>query len=511
MSQTANRIVKNTVFLYARMGITMFISLWTTRIVLNALGVSDFGIYSIIGGAIGMLGFLNSSLANSTLRFMSYAEGSGCMDRKLRTFNMSVLLHFFIGTISVLLLSAAGFLFFNGLLNIPNGRESAAVFVYGGLVLSTFLQMQNVPYEAVLNAHENMRFYAITGFIESVLKLSIAFCCVYTLYDKLIVYGLLMALLPALMFLVLASYCRKRYKECKLHPFRYYEKSLLKELTSFASWRMLESTASLITMQGVSVLLNAFGGVIVNTAHGIANQLSGQLLAFSNGMLKALNPVIVKRQGAGEMNNMMQAAITGCKLSFFLYAIVAIPFIVETPYLLGLWLNQVPEWAVMFVRLVLIRQLFSQITITLDTCVLATGHIKNFSIAGTIIWALPMGVGIIMYNMGAPIYTIYILLIIMVLIRCLKNFYFCNKLCSLHVKSFFNDVYSPCCVSLIIMFALIGSFSSCQPMSLCRALVVLFMSPILFLFASYYILFNQTERMIILDMLNHLKKRLNHL
>lgn len=218
MSQTANRVIKNTGYLYGKMAITMFISLYTTRLILNSLGASDFGIFNIVGGAIAMLGFLNAAMASATQRFMSYAEGEGDKEKQKYIFNISVVLHIIISAIVAVILFIAGYFFFNGFLNIPMERLDAAKVVYSSLIVSTILTMINVPYDAVMNAHENMRYYAVIGIVESFLKLTVAFVCVHSSGDKLIVYGMLMAAIPLVTLTIMKIYCHRHYEECVINP-----------------------------------------------------------------------------------------------------------------------------------------------------------------------------------------------------------------------------------------------------------------------------------------------------
>ncbi len=485
----------------------MFVSLYTTRLVLNALGASDFGIFNIVGGAIALLGFVNTSMASATQRFMSYAEGEQNRERQYAVFNVSVVLHFLIGILAILFLLIAGYFFFNGILNIPSGREDAAKVVYASFIISTAFQMMTVPYEAALNAHENMKYYAFVGILESLLKLAVAFICVYTLLDKLIVYGVLMALIPIGLLIVMRIYCARNYEECVFSPRRFFDSQVAKEMTSFAGWKFLSTTTSMLTMQGMSVLLNMFGGVIVNTAHGIANQLSGQLMAFSTNMLKALTPALVKNQGSGETERMLSLALTGNKFSFGLYAIFAIPFIIEAPYILQLWLKNVPDWTILFVRLVLIRQIFSQMNTTLDTCIAATGVIRNVSIVGSVIWIFPLVVGYILYKMDFPIYTIYILLIIMVLMNMLKSVYYCKKLCHLQVNRYFLQVFLPCCLVLILNIGCLLVLHLSFQDSFIKLLGVLFFGFLLFGASSYVILLNSKEKQILMENLRVVRQK----
>lgn len=500
MSQTANRVIKNTGYLYAKMAITMFVSLYTTRLILNSLGASDFGIYNIVGGVISMLGFLNAAMAASTQRFMNFAEGEGNNEKKVVIFNVSIVLHVLVAAIVGVMLLIAGVLFFNGILNIPDARIFAAKIVYASLIISTMVTILTVPYDAVLNSHENMKYYSIVGVFESLLKLTVAFACVYTSEDKLIVYGLLMAAIPFVSLFIMAIYCHKRYSECCYRIRKNWDKKIAKDMTGFAGWGFLGSTSSLLCMQGVSILLNMFGGVIANAAHGIANQLAGQLMVFSNNMLKALNPVLVKSRGAGETEKMIEAAATGNKLSFIIYTFFAIPFIVECPFILSVWLKNVPEYAILFVRLVLIRQMVSQLMVTLETCINATGQIRNFTITTIFIWLAPLFIGYVMYKMGAPIATIYWLLIATAVVRIFNAVYYCNVLCGLKIWSYIRYTLWPCILLSSMLFTLLLFIVSFQSPSWQRLIISALITIISYPIIAYYCGFDNKEKILIDNM-----------
>ncbi len=489
------------------MGLTVFVSLYTTRLILAGLGAADFGIYNLVGGAIAMLGFLNAAMASATQRFMSYAEGEGNYERKITIYNVSVVLHIAISFLVVILLVLAGFAFFGGILNIPEERIFASKIVYASLIVSTLFSIVNVPYDAVLNSHENMRFYAIVGVLESLLKLSIAFACVYSPADKLIVYGILMAFIPLIKLVIQWRYCKRKYTECTFLPKAYFDRSTAKSMFSFAGWNLLTSSSSMITMQGVSVLINMFGGVVVNAAHGVANQLSGQLMAFSNTMLKALNPVLVKSKGAGDNKQMLQVASTGNKMSYLIFTFFAIPFIIETPFLLGIWLKNTPEWAVLFVRLVLIRQMISQLSVTLVTCINATGYIKHYSLVESLFWLLVLVVGFIMYRLGAPIYTIYVLLIGLAIIRTGIAVIYCMKLCDLNAFDYLKNTVFPCVIQTLIHFLALFSVVCIFDESFSRLFIVLFVSLLVHPLTSYYLGLDRNEKNMVLGMMQKLIKR----
>jgi O-antigen/teichoic acid export membrane protein len=504
---TAKRVVKNTGFLYAKMGITMFISLYTTRLVLNALGVSDFGIFNIVGGAIGMLGFLNASMASATQRFMSYAEGEGNKEKQKKIFNISVVLHFFIALVLGLVLLIIGYFFFNGILNIEADRIFAAKVIYGSLILSTMFTVMSVPYDAVLNARENMLYYAIVGIVESLLKLFVALAVVYMAGDKLILYGTLMACIPFLIMTIMRVYCHKKYEECMIAPRKYWDKDLMKEISGFAGWSFFTSAATMITMQGTAILLNIFFGVIANAAHGIANQLAGQVMVFSNNMLKALNPTIVKSEGAKHRDKMLEITVSGSKLSFMLLALFALPLCLETPFFLSIWLKAPPEYAILFCRLVLIRLMITQLHVPLVTAINAGGKIKAQSVSISLITLLVLPTSAFLYYLEAPIYMVYVVLIIMTIAYLIVNAYFMHVKYNFNLSFFFSQVTSRCIFSGVLT-AMIGLviMHLFEP-TIYRFLLVTGICMVFFLVFFYFLALNKIERNIILSIRNKIIRR----
>lgn len=450
MSSTTARIAKNTGYLYAKMGITMFISLYTTRLILNGLGASDFGIYNIVGGAIAMLGFLNNAMSGATQRFMSYAEGMGDRNRLTGIFNVSIIIHAFIALIMLVVLAVAGFIFFNGTLNIPLGREYAAVIVYACLVVSTLFSVFAVPYEAVLNAHENMRFYAFTGILESLLKLSIAFVCVYAETDRLVVYGILMAVIPLVILLVQATYCHKKYQECILAPATYYDRNTFKEMLSFAGWNLMGVSSGMIGNYGLGIVLNHFFGTLLNAAYGIANQLNGMLLAFANNMLKAFNPVITKNEGAGNREAMIYHSTMACKLSFFLTALFAVPAILEMPFVLQLWLKNVPEWAVIFCTMLLVRTLVEQLAIAYWTAINSEGDISQFNKWFSVLNVCPIVITGILFALGfQPDSMLWVNIMFFGIFTDILKVFYMNRNCGMPVSMFMKGVLFPAAITSV--------------------------------------------------------------
>jgi Na+-driven multidrug efflux pump len=512
--QAIHRVAKNTGILYIKMALTVFISLYSTRLILGALGVDDFGLYALVGGLIAMLGFLNSSMAAATQRFMSFAQGAGDIDNVKRIFNMSTLLHVGIAIIVVIVLEIAGYFFFNGLLNIAADRIEVANWVYQFMVISTFFTIITVPYEAVITSHENMLFYAIVGVVESILKLAIALYItygamnlpvglsistenlgiIYSTFDKLIIYGFLMAVLSVLMLLVRRVYCHRKYAECEFNFKKHYDKNLFKQISHFAGWSFLGSSSSMIANYGQGVVINVFFGTAVNAAQGIAAQLSGQLGAVSNTLIKALNPMIVKSEGAGNRILMLKATMMGSKVSFFLIMIFYIPFIIETPFILKLWLENVPDFAVIFCQLLLIRNLIEQLIIPLGTAIAAEGNIKSYQLSTSLLYFLPLPASYLFFAYGYPAYTIYIVFIINSLLAFAATLYYAKKNCQLVLTTFFSNVIARCVSSfiLVFMFSLIPYYLI-EP-GFIQLMVVTLVSLVSYLFIVFFIGFSRDER-----------------
>lgn len=453
---TASRVIKNTGFLYAKMGITIFISLYTTRLILAALGASDFGIYNVVGGAIGMLGFLNSTMANATQRFMSFSLGEGDIDKCKQIFNISIVLHFAIAIVTAILLIIAMWPLFDGLLNIPEDRVLSAKVVYLSLVFSTLLTIINVPYEAQINSHENMLYYAIVGIFESMLKLVVALCCVYTSSDKLIIYGVLMALIPLITLSIMKVYCHRHYEECVLAPQKYWDGAKAKEMLLFSGWNFLTAVSYLFTTSGIGIVLNHFFGTLLNTAQGIAHQLNGYMTAISLQLSKAVNPVIVKKAGAGSLDSMNMVTVASCKFTTYLVMLFAIPCIIEMPFILQIWLKEVPEWTVLFCILQLIQTIITQTGANITTSIFAQGNIKEYTIYKSITNILPVLLVYICFKLGGGPEWLYIPMIAVwaiggnvVVVICAK------KLCGLSVKAYINDILLPVVGTAFFMF-LIG-------------------------------------------------------
>lgn len=479
----------------------MFISLYTTRLILGSLGASDFGIFNIVGGAISMLGFLNAAMASATQRFMSYSEGEGDREKQKRIFNISVVLHFFLAIVVGVALVAAGWFFFHGILNIPEERVAAAQVVYASLIVSTMFTVMSVPYDAVLNAHENMRYYAAVGIIESILKLAVAFATVYALADRLVVYGILMATIPLITLTIMRIYCHKHYAECSLHPRRYWNSPLMREMGAFAGWNLVTSVSSMVTQYGLGIVLNHFWGVLLNAAQGIANQVSGVLMAFSNNAMKAISPIIVKSEGAKKNTRVIYVTFLGCRASYAIFGLFSLPFIYIMPTILDLWLKEVPVWAVTFCRLQLLRILIEQLTFSLGSAIAAHGEIKHFNLCKSILNILPLILVPLVFYLGYEPHWMYL-----IWIACwsvLNGFvalYFCHKLVEMSIMYYLRKVLLPCLSISIVSVAVYYLLSMLSNSSIGIDLLNIAIVTIVYCLACWFIVLQSTERTMILGM-----------
>ena len=446
-----NRVVKNTWILYVRMALTVFISLYATRLTLSALGITDFGLFNLVGGVISMLTFLNTAMAAATQRFMSFAEGAGNHKKQKEIFNVSTILHIIIAILVFLVLEIVGYFLFDKVLEIPADRLETAKMILQFMVVSTVFTIISVPYDAVINAHENMLLFAILGVIESIFKLGIAFFLFVTPYDKLTTYGLLMAFLSIVLLFIRRIYCHRKYQECEIDFKKHFSKSTFKEMASFAGWSFMGASSSMIANYGQGIVLNVFFGPVVNAAQAISSQVGGQLGAFAMNMLKAVNPIIAKSEGSGDRSLMINASNYSAKFAFFLLMVFVTPVFIEMPFIFKLWLKEVPLYAIIFCRLLLIRMLIEQLYIPLSVAISAVGNIKSYQIYSSIINIVPLIIAFILFKLGSSPEILYVIFIIYSVLSFVITIYFAKKIYDLSICFFLLKIVSPTIIILLIV------------------------------------------------------------
>ncbi|MBX2921983.1 MAG: oligosaccharide flippase family protein [Chitinophagaceae bacterium] len=451
--RAANKVALNTGILYGRMLVTMGISLYSTRLVLDALGSTDFGIFSLVAGVIAMLSFLNAAMTTSTQRYLSYHQGKKDVAMQRKVFANSLWLHFLIGGGLVLVLEAIGFFLFDGFLNIPLDRVETAKIIYHFMSATVFFTVLAVPFNGSLTAHENMLWIAIVNIIETLLKLGIAFILFSITSDKLLIYGLLTSVISIVCFVLYAVFCFRKYEECSFEALKLVDKKMLRELTSFAGWNLFGSLCALGKVQGLAVLLNLFFGAVVNAAYAIAYQVSSQLNFFSATLLRALNPQIMKSEGANDRKRMLRLSMIASKFCFFLLAFVAIPCIFEMETILAVWLKNVPDYTATFCRLILIGTLTNQLTVGLQSAAQATGKIKFYQIVIGGFSLLNLPLSYLMLYFHFPAYSVLISFILIEAIACTMRLFFLRSLAGLSIKEYFNRVFLKEAIPVLLMVA----------------------------------------------------------
>ena len=506
MSKAVNIITKNIFYMYGNTILTVFISLYSTRIILDSLGVSDFGIFTIVGGAIGLLGFFNGSISSATQRFINYAQGENNYTKIREIFNSSVLTHIILSIIIFIILEFAFFIYFNGVLNIPADRIYSAKCIYHIMVISCILGICASPYNACINAHEDMGVLSLWGIVMCIMKFITAVCISLSPIDKLIFYGLCMALIQFSNLCVIYIYCKKKYPECILHLHLYSRKNTIKEICQYASYRLLSTLTSMISVYGGNIIINNFFGTIVNAAQGIANQISGQLMTFSVSLKSAVNPVIGKKAGRKDFTSMIKYALTTSKLSFFLLSCLSVVFFIEMPLILNFWLKEVPEWAIIFCQLELIKNLLYQMLEGPKSAIYSVGKIRSFSICETLIYIIPLPIIYISFLKGAPPTSFYYIIILFFnIVAGVVIVYYSHKNCNMSIRNFLFDIVFRCCFTLIIVFIISSIPHLLLPASYIRLGIVFIVSIISLFITFYYIGLNKSEKEIIINLLLRFK------
>ena len=381
MSDTSannKRIAKNTLLLYVRMLFMLVISLYTSRVVLNTLGVVDYGINNVVGGVITMLGFLTNSLGAASSRYITYDLGKGDMAVMKKTFGNILTIHFILAAIVLVIGETLGLWFMSTQLQIPPERETAALWVYQFSIFSSILAVISVPYNATIIAHEKMSAFAYISIADAVLKLLIVYLLVIIPYDKLIIYAILYFCIQAFDRIVYGVYCSRHFEET--HTRLKYDGKLFREIFAFAGWTMNGNLAIMGYTQGLNILLNMFFGPAVNAARGIAVQVQGVCQQFCNNFQMALNPQLTKSYAQGDLDNMHRLLVKSSKFSFYILFFIVLPLMFEAEFVLKLWLGIVPEHTVTFLRLILVVGLLYTLSNPIIVSVHATGRLKKFQI-----------------------------------------------------------------------------------------------------------------------------------
>lgn len=405
------RIAKNTIMLYIRLLFTMAVTLYTSRIVLNTLGVTDYGVNNIVAGVVTMFSFLNSSMTSATQRFLSFEMGRNDMENLKKIFSISVSIHALIAISVFVLGETIGLWILNTKLNLPVQRMEAANWVYQYSILSFMVTIMSVPYNAAIIAHERMNIYAYISIVEVLLKLLLVFMLQWLAYDKLILYALLILGVTLSVSSIYVLYCIVYFPESR-YKFL-WDKTLVKQIVSHSGWMLFGTSTNLLSTQGVNILMNLFFGVLINAARGIAYQLQGAVNAFVYNFMFAVQPQIIKLYAQDEKEEMYNLVFSSSKYAFYLLFFISLPVLMETELIIRWWLKIVPDHVVLFTRLTIIDLFFVTLFPSIASVSQAAGNIKNYQSVIATEFLLIFLITWLAFYLGFESYAAFIIMIIL--------------------------------------------------------------------------------------------------
>lgn len=452
-TQTDNkRIAKNTLILYFRMLFMMFIGLYTSRINLQSLGVEDYGIYNVVGGIVVMFSIINGSITASISRFLTFELGRGNIEKLKRIFSTSITIQIGISLIILLLAETIGLWFLNNKMVIPESRIYAANWVYQFSIMTFILNLVSMPYNACIVAHERMSAFAWITIYDAIAKLLIAWFTFIVPMDKLIFFSGFIVIVAFTQRMIYTFYCARNFEEC--HYSFFLDKELVKNMSSFAGWNFIGASSAILRDTGGNIVINLFCGPAVNAARGIANQVNGAVLGFANSFMTAINPQITKLYASGEYEKMMSVIYKGAKFSFFLMLLLGLPVMMESEYIIYLWLGQIPNHTVLFVQLTILYAMSESISNPLVTAMLATGKIKNYQIVVGGLQMLNLPVSYICLRLGCIPEAVLIVAIIISQCCFAARIYMLRPMINLNAIDYLKKVYFRILSTLLVAFIL---------------------------------------------------------
>lgn len=504
------RVLTNTVVLYAKIIISTVVNLYLTRVVLDVLGIEDFGIYNLIAGVIALLAFVETALMSSTQRYLSFSLGVGDEAETRNLFSASLLIHIAFAVLLLLVLQLCGLFLFDGFLNIPEQRIPVAEMVYQLMIVSSLVTVLGIPFNAAINAYEDIWYYGFVQIVCVFLKLAIIWGFKHLTMDSLLIYTLWMALVTVSGVVASVVWCVVKYAACRHGDLSFrHQMSRIKEMIGFTGWNTLGAFSVVARNQGISIVLNIFFGPAINGVFGIANQVDGQLVSFANNLTSSLSPQIVKSQGRGDRERLKRLTVFASKLAFLLSAVFALPLMIELPLVLDVWLKEVPPYAETYCRLVLLVFLVCELYPGLSRGIQAVGQIKWQQIWCAALVVSPILVGILLFKRGLPHYYITYIMLAAQIASMSVVIYWSHVLYGLDVKKFLSSVL----LSAVIFSLLyagggcLDSFLLTHTSDLVRFLSVCAATSIAFFALFYILVLDKVEK----DMLHRMFKKILHI
>jgi O-antigen/teichoic acid export membrane protein len=479
----------------------MLVSLYTVRVVLETLGAEDYGIYNVVAGVVTMFGFLSSSMAGASQRYLSFEIGRGDFERLKTIFSLSLTIFILIAVIIVLLAETVGLWFITNKLIIPNERRIVAYWVYQFSIISFVFTILTTPYMASIIAHEDMNIYAYVSIVEAMLKLGVVLVLNIITFDKLQIYGILLCITTFINTAIYRIICTAKYKECQFKI--YWNNTLFKDIIGYTGWTLLSVLADILKKQGITILLNQMFNPFVVSARSIAFTITSAVNNFFNQFMMALRPQIVKSYASKQTEKMLLLVFIGIKGDFFLMYLFALPLFFEMNMILSLWLKNPAEYVALFTRLMLIDLLIDGINYPIGTAVQATGNMKLFQTVSSIMFLLNFPISLIVLSTGAPAYSVLIVAIVLTCIAFIIRLIVFKRLINISIRQFFQKTIMPICLVAVLSIIFPAILCHIMAQSIIRLCIVTIISIISICCSMYFVGLNNIERQEINRIIKH--------
>ena len=501
-----SRIAKNTLFLYLRMFLVLVVSLFTTRVVLRALGVEDYGIHNVVSGFVSMFAFLNTSMSNGIQRFYNFKLGREGERSLTKVYNTALLIQILLAAIIVVMLETVGLWYVHNKMVIPAERSDVALWVYQFSIVSLVLVVLQIPYSAAIMAHERMDYYAYVSIIDVVLKLAFALYLPYVHNDKLLIYGAFGLCVGLINFLMYFVYCKIKFRE--IHLQLVFDKELFKEVLSFSGWNIFGTFAYMLKGQGLNVLLNAFFGTVVNAARGVSMMIGNAIQGFQTNIVISSRPQTVQSYAEGDINRVRKLMFSLSKISYLMLFMLSMPVIIELRFILLLWLGEIiPDYTFPFTILILVVMILSSLNTPLSQVVHATGKMRNYQIGTSIIICAILPIAWAVLKLGGGPTSVYVVSIVMTIINQGVCMLLLKKVFPYSIRDYLKEVIWPCFLVTVLATIFPLGLHFILPSSFLRLIIVAVVGVGGSAVISYYLVMNQTERELVLDFVRKIIKK----
>ena len=500
------RIAKNTLFLYFRMILVLVVSLYTTRVVLNALGVVDYGINNVVAGFVSMFAFLNTSMSNGIQRFYNFKLGKDGEEALTKVYNTALIIQGLLAVIVLLLLETIGLWYLNHKMVIPIDRMATAQWIYQFSVISLVLVIMQIPYSAAIMAHERMDYYAYVSIVEVVLKLAFALWLPHIERDRLFVYGCYTLGAHGLVFILYFIYSKHHFKSLKLQ--KHFHKDLFKDMLSFSGWNIFGTFAYMLKNQGLNVLLNAFFGPIVNAARGISGMIGTAIQGFQSNIVISFRPQIVQSYAEKNYSRVKNLMYSLSKISYILLFMLSMPIIIELPYILKLWLGDVvPNYTISFTTLILINMIISSLNTPITQVVHATGKMKNYQIGTSIVICAILPISWLFLKAGGNPVSVYIVSLCLICVNQVVCSVLLKQVFEYKLLEYLRAVIWPCIIVSLVSIVLPMFLHYVMSPSFIKLILVVILGVGSTMIASYMLAFNKSEKELIIGFINKIVRK----